>query len=149
MTAESDQISNKQTEDCFENEFQEMWEETQRKCSNRKMLSQLSRIDSRESLEKMIESIKQGHAKHQDARKGSTTKARGAHVQKICAGLSRFLESYAGVFEVVRGLDSRAGAIGYGVLSVLLTASISTYPDTLFRFADKCRWPRTRMTENN
>jgi len=148
MIAESDRIHNKQAEGCFEDEFQEMWEETQRKCSNRKMFSQLSRIDSRESLERMIESIKKGQARHQDARKGSTTKATGAHLQKICAGLSRFLESYAGVFEVVKGLDSRAGAIGYGVLSVLLTVSMSTFPDT-FCFTDKCRWPGIRMRGNS
>ena len=71
------------------------------------------------NLEQIVEEVKADVDSEKRTWVTNRTKA-SQHVQDFATKFSRFLESYSGIVEVLKGVDQQYGGAAYGTLSIFL-----------------------------
>jgi hypothetical protein len=74
-------------------------------------------------VEALLYQVKKDQDRNLKERKKSKVRRSGAALVDVATTLSRFLESYSGIADVLKGADARAGSLVYGGLSILLSVS--------------------------
>jgi len=105
--------------------IEKLWEEAERRYEKKKnRAEQLKNIRACESVEKLLQYQVKAYEQIIDSKKKTRTGRAETSITRICALLSKFLESYSGIAEVIKGVDPRGG-VAYGGLSIILTVSFS------------------------
>lgn len=76
--------------------------------------------DDRAKLGDFVARVKEEHDKLQKSRLRSK-RGIGIRISRLCANISRLLSHYAGLAELIKSIDSRAGPLVYGALAVTLS----------------------------
>jgi hypothetical protein len=103
-----------------DDDFQELYMDVIQSVSDQEVLSKVWKIGSRESLEDFIQRLQT----EQETRRKPEDKSAGSYFQSFCVRISKFLEMYAGIADVVKSFDQRVGALAYGSLSILVTVNM-------------------------
>jgi hypothetical protein len=125
---ELEEISMKENSENFETtfakDFEEMWSEINSKFT-KEDLRDLARVDSCAKLETLIKTVQKDNEKHKEKH---SKKWRGScgRQQTFCATMSRLLEGYSGIGDIIKSLHPHGGPLAYGTLSILLAVSIIT-----------------------
>ncbi|KAG6363097.1 hypothetical protein INS49_008192 [Diaporthe citri] len=76
--------------------------------------------DDREKLNDFLSQVQTEYDKLQGSRLRHK-RGMGIRISRICASMSRLLTHYAGIAELIKSIDSRAGPLAYGALAVCLS----------------------------
>ncbi|KAF2183189.1 hypothetical protein K469DRAFT_215223 [Zopfia rhizophila CBS 207.26] len=98
--------------------FNDMWKEFGSELGA-KDLAKIREVIDRTALEAFVEEVRGRSMDYKDGTKSKTKRVR-VRMQRICQRLSEFLDYFAGIAEVAKGINQRGGALGYGALSMLL-----------------------------
>lgn len=102
-------------------EFEEMWSEVTSKFA-KESLGDLAHVDSCAKLKSLINTVNEEHReRHSKKWRRSTGRQRN-----LCATMSRLLEEYSGIGDIIKSLHPQGGPLAYGTLSILLKVSIIT-----------------------
>jgi len=112
----------------IQEELNKLWSEAEKKYSKKRKLSdELKKGSDRDSLDTLLCKVKKDRDQNLRDRQKSMVRRTGATLTDLCTTLSKFLENYSGIADIIKGVDDKAGSIAYGGLSVLLTASYLLY----------------------
>lgn len=113
----------------LQEEINRLWKETEDKYSNNKNLSglfsQIQGCDSAQKIETFLANVREEHDQRVDPRRKKGINRAAMSTIQFCSGLSKFLDTYSGIADIVKGANSLGGGIAYGGLKTLLMASIS------------------------
>ena len=85
-------------------------------------------LGPREKVDEAVEKVLKLDKQHQERRAHRNIfKKSGNTLQKFSASFSKFLEAFAGIETIVRGVDPRIGSLVVGALSVVLMVSLLYY----------------------
>ncbi|QKX59222.1 uncharacterized protein TRUGW13939_06354 [Talaromyces rugulosus] len=70
-------------------------------------------------VENILSQAEQKKARLENIRRSSTRTLR-RNIQNLATGTQVFVEEFSGIFDIIKGIDSRAGSIAYGTFSLLL-----------------------------
>lgn len=118
--SKSDDGSNFET--TFAKEFEDMWSEVNSKFT-KEDLRNLARVDSCAKLETLIKTVQKDNKKQKE-RHGEKWRGSSGRQQNFRATMSRILERYSGIGDIIKSLHPHGGPLAYGTLSILLTVSI-------------------------
>jgi hypothetical protein len=122
------QIPQEESEDFnIQEELDKLWRQAEAKYSKNKKFKQLQEelfsIPDRDSLKRLLGKATKDEAQNLKDRRKSMVRRTGAALTELCTALSKFLENYSSIADIIKGAEPRFGSIAYGGLSVLLTAS--------------------------
>lgn len=107
----------------YDNLLNELWEQIKTKFGNEE-LEDVQQVKDRATLQAFINNMSAKSYEYTNPTKSKKMKFR-AGLQKICARFSEFLECYAGIADIAKGIHPQGGALSYGCLSVLLMVMTS------------------------
>ncbi|KAL3421659.1 hypothetical protein PVAG01_05815 [Phlyctema vagabunda] len=106
-------------ETALQKEFGRIWDEV-RSNFTKDILKDFEHVDSHAKLEALIKKVQLSSDDHTH-RHGKKWRGSSARLQKVCATLSRLLEGYVGIGEIIKSIHPCGGPLAYGTLSILLT----------------------------
>lgn len=71
-------------------------------------------------VENILSQVERRRARLEDFRRSSTRRKLGTNIQKLATGTQEFVQEFSGIFDIIKGIDSRVGSIAYGTFSLLL-----------------------------
>jgi hypothetical protein len=74
-------------------------------------------------VENILSQAERRRARLEEIRRSSTRRKLGTNIQKLAARTQEFVQEFSGIFDIIKGIDSRAGSIAYGTFSLLLTVA--------------------------
>lgn len=86
--------------------------------------------DDRDKLNDFVSRVRTEHDELQKSRRRRKRRI-GARVSRLCANMSRLLSHYAGIAELMKSVDSRAGPLAYGAIAVSLSVCADLFHTTL------------------
>lgn len=86
-----------------------------------------------DDCDKLNDFVARVRTEHDELQKSRRRRKRGigARVSRLCANMSRLLTHYAGIAELIKSMDSRAGPLAYGALAVSLSVCANLFHTTL------------------
>lgn len=74
-------------------------------------------------VESILSQAGQKKARLENMRRSSTRGKLQRNIQKLAIGTQEFIQEFSGIFDIIKGIDSRAGPIAYGTFSLLLAVA--------------------------
>ncbi|OKL58673.1 hypothetical protein UA08_06031 [Talaromyces atroroseus] len=74
-------------------------------------------------VENILSHVERRRARLEGIRRSSTRRKLGTNIQKLATATQDFVQDFSGIFEIIKGIDSRVGSIAYGTFSLLLTVA--------------------------
>jgi hypothetical protein len=102
---------------CLAKEFKEMWNEVSSMIKIDDELKTIVQVHDEKDLQKLLEKVR-GNVKE--------SKAGCGRAQRISVAMSRVLDNYTGIGDIVKSLNmttAHAGPLAYGIFAILLKVS--------------------------
>ncbi|CZR62654.1 uncharacterized protein PAC_12551 [Phialocephala subalpina] len=103
---------------------EKLWDEAERKyAKNKKRAEQLRQIRGCDSVEEVLKHELNAYQQKIAAKNKTRAGRAGEKLTQMCTYFSKFLESFSGIAEIVKGVNGLGGGVAYGGLSILLTVA--------------------------